>query len=431
MRISIISFLIGLFVSILIDYGIFRTLKSKCRTPRWPRAYALSAVVCWVYLTVVYLLPKRDADEGILYLMWLLYAYCTLYAAKAVYLAFALIDTLPMLFGRRRWKSSLFAGIPLALATLAVMWWGALAGRSRMEVIHQTIYSEKLPAAFEGYRIAQFSDIHVGTWGNDTAFISRLVDTILAQKPDLILFTGDIVNRKTTELRPFLHVLSRLHAPDGVYSILGNHDYGDYITWKTEALHLANNRQLDTWQRKMGWHLLNNDHSFIAKPSPFSPDSISISGDIQPLDSLVLIGVENWGEPPFRQYGDLRRAYPTHPDSMFNTHDKRFKILMTHNPEHWRRVTGASTNIDLTLSGHTHAMQFQIKEGNFKWSPSQYVYKLWGGLYTALNKEGQTVQLYVNIGAGEVGMPFRIGATPEVTLFTLRRGTPPPPSITL
>lgn len=413
MRIAFTSFLFLFVVSILIDWEILNSIRKFARKRIWSKYYLWSSIVCWIYLIVVYLWPKRNVDEDILLPMWLMFFYFTLYLFKACIALFSLLGRIPRLFSRRRLPLGLWIGVPVGLMAFCALWYGALWGRDRIEVVDVDIHCPRLPEAFVGYRIAQFSDIHVGTWGNDTAFISRLVDSINAQHPNLILFTGDIVNRTTTELRPFIPVLSRLKAPDGVYSILGNHDYGDYITWPNEALRLANNRLLDSWQRKMGWTLLNNSHRFITRDRTIH-DSIA-------RDTMVLIGVENWGEPPFRQYGDLTKAYPTHPDSAFNVHDDRFKLLMTHNPEHWRRVTSAQTNIDLTLSGHTHAMQIQLKAGEHRFSPSSLFYKFWGGLYIMENKDGDLVQLYVNVGAGEVGMPFRIGATPEITVFTLYR----------
>lgn len=413
MRIPLVAFISLLIVSILIDFIIYADINGSAKMRRAGKVYAWSAVVCWIYLTVVFLLPKKDVEGDIIYLMWMLFAYISVYITKLIVAVFSLIGRIPRLFHRQTYPLGLWFGLPLGVIAFGSMWYGAAVTRHKIEVTHVTVASPRLPASFIGYKIVQFSDLHTGTWGNDTTFVSDLVDSINAQKPDVVFFTGDIVNRKTTELKPFLKILSRLQAPDGVYSVLGNHDYGDYIEWPNNATHLANNRLLDKWEREMGWKLLNNTHTFISRTTTREEHART--------DSIILIGTENWGEPPFKQYGDLTKAYPRNPDSLFNQNDYRFKILLTHNPEHWRKVVSAQTNIDLTLSGHTHAMQMELKSGNFKWSPSQYVYKLWGGLYRSLNKSGQEVQLYVNIGSGEVGMPFRIGATPEVTVITLKR----------
>lgn len=286
-----------------------------------------------------------------------------------------------------------------------MLWWGALVTRHQINIVNITYVSDRLPESFDGYKIVQISDLHVGTWGEDTGFISAFVDSVNAQHPDLILFTGDIVNRQTTEMAPFLSVLTRLKARDGVYSVLGNHDYGDYINWPTPQDKAENMALMKAWQRQIGWRMLNNETVDI------------INGG----DTIKLIGVENWGEPPFRQYGHLTDAYPISRDSVCNLMDHRFKILMTHNPEHWRRESSEISNIDLTLSGHTHAMQMAIEIGSFRWSPAIFKYEEWGGLYRRNNRNGNPVDIYVNVGAGEVGMPFRLGAAkPEITVITLR-----------
>lgn len=284
------------------------------------------------------------------------------------------------------------------------MWVGAGYTRHHIVVNRIDIESPSIPRPFNGYTIAQISDIHVGTWGNDTTFISNLVDSVNALHPDLIVFTGDIVNRETKELKPFIPVLSRLKAKDGVLSILGNHDYGDYMDWKTPEDREKNNRLLAIYEAEMGWHLMNNERKFLVKDN----------------DSIMVIGIENWGDPPFPTYGDMEKSLSSSRDSVYNQNDNRYKILLTHNPEHWNRHISHETNIGLTLSGHTHAMQMMIDLGGWQWSPAKYRYELWGGLYDRLNDRGQKTQMYVNIGAGEVGMPARLfGAYPEISLFTL------------
>ncbi len=223
--------------------------------------------------------------------------------------------------------------------------------------------------------------------------MSRLVDHINSLDPDLIVFTGDIVNRKTDEITPFVEVLGRLHAPDGVIAILGNHDYGDYMTWPSDEAKRENMQMLYDTYDTAGINLLLNQTEWIRRGN----------------DSIAIIGVENIGDPPFPIYGSLSKAYPIPGDSTT-------KILLSHNPAHW--VDSISGNdkarIQLTLAGHTHAMQIEM----FGISPAALRYKTWGGLYADSHERHQ---LYVNIGAGTVGMPMRLGATPEVTLLTLRR----------
>lgn len=415
-------FVILLFVvAILIDLYILRDINrfiSLKNRKRWKIGYFISMIIGYGLLVAVMCMPVRDESSDILPVMWLLYSFLTIYISKIVYALISLITRLCSFISRGRIRERRYErdikkgnvgvkiGMILAFCTFFLLWWGVFFTRREIQVNQVTITSVKLPAAFNGYKIVQFSDAHVGTWGNDTTFISKLVDRINGLKPDMIVFTGDIVNRRTDELQPFLKVLSRLKAKDGVYSVLGNHDYGDYIDWKNEADHKRNNELLARWEKEMGWRLLNNERAFVTKGN----------------DSIVLIGVENWGEPPFPEYGRLTEAYPSHRDSTYNLNDSRFKILLTHNPEHWSREVLNISNIDLSLSGHTHAMQMMISIGNWKWSPSVFKYSRWGGLYKEKSKSGEPMNLYVNIGSGEVGMPSRIGsAYPEITEIILYR----------
>jgi len=296
------------------------------------------------------------------------------------------------LFHKERLSWLSVAGGFFAILTFLLIWWGALVGRYRIQVNEVEISVANLPDSFDGYKIVQFSDIHVGTFGSDTAFVKQLVDRINAENGDLIVFTGDIVNRKTDELLPFVSVFSELEAPDGVISILGNHDYGDYSDWPDSVSKAENMSMLYDLNKKMGWNLLSNSHEYIYNGT----------------DSIAIIGVENVGDPPFKIYGSLKNSYP-------DLHDSVVKILLTHNPAHWsQEVDGSDKNIALTLSGHTHAMQMEL----FGVSPAVFRYKTWGGLY---NDENNRHQLYVNIGTGTVGLPMRLGATPEITVFTLRK----------
>lgn len=404
MRIPVPAAITLFIISFLVDWLIWTDIRKYADRKVWSRIYAISSVACWAFLLVTLLLPRRDLDSDIQSLMWMLYSYITVYFAKLIYVIFSLLGRIPQIWKSHRINSGLWVGMPLGLLVFIAMWYGVIVTRHEVEVNHVEISSPRIPKSFNGYTIAQFSDAHVGTWGKDTTFISNLVDSINNLHPDLIVFTGDIVNRHTPELEPFLHVLSRLNAKDGVVSVLGNHDYGNYADWKSQNEQDANNALLAIWQRQMGWQLMNNTHRFL----------------VNGTDTIALIGVENWGEPPFHQYGRLEDAYPMSKDSIHNLNDDKYKILLSHNPEHWNREVSHTTNIDLTLSGHTHAMQFMISLGNWKWSPSKYRYPQWAGLYERIAPDGTPSKLYVNIGCGEVAMPFRVGATPEITLFTLK-----------
>lgn len=413
MRIPWIFAIVVGIISVVTDIYIWSDIKRNYPRCKWGRmTYSVTAVLCWIGLASVVFLPYRSASENIIWIMWLLYSLITIYVAKIVFVIFSLLGRLPdivyIIKGKpvNSLKSGKWIGLPLAIVVFATMWWGALVTRKSLQVNEVTFVSDRLPAGFDGYRIVQISDLHVGTWGSDTRFISKLVDTVNACHPDVILFTGDIVNRETAEMAPFLKTLTRLKAPDGVFSVLGNHDYGDYIDWPSKRDKAENMQLMYEWQRIIGWDLLNNTHRQL----------------IHNADTLQLIGVENWGEPPFHQYGHLTDACPIDKDSLRNLRDGRFKILMTHNPEHWRQEVTKISNIDLTLSGHTHAMQMVFDIFGKKWSPAEFKYEEWGGLYHKFNSRGDKLSIYVNIGAGEVGMPFRIGgAMPEITVITLKR----------
>ena len=395
----VFSFLIDLYISADVN----QLWKKKGRIIYW-----ITSILCYALLIVTICLPRRDAYSGISATMWLLFTYLTIYVAKFLYLVCSF-------FGRLLRKAlnigfsyypSRWIGLFLGLSLMALMWVGAGYTRNRIMVTHQDFYSEKLPESFIGYKIVQISDLHVGTWGKDSTFLKNLVDTVNAQHPDLIVFTGDIVNRQSDELTPFIEILSGFRAKDGVYSILGNHDYGDYIDWESPMDKERNLLQLKDYQRKMGWRMLNNDKTFIHNGN----------------DSILLIGVENWGEPPFPQYGDLDLALSPDSGNKIHQNDDTYKILLSHNPEHWNQEVSKNTNIDLTLSGHTHAMQAMIKIGEWKWSPAKYRYEQWGGPFSRKNSKGEETSLYVNIGTGAVGMPARLlSAYPEVTIITLRK----------
>jgi uncharacterized protein len=251
---------------------------------------------------------------------------------------------------------------------------------------------DNLPASFKGLKIAQLSDIHSGSLTNPAA-VRRGVDMVLAEKPDLILFTGDLVNNIALEVGEYQAIFGCLNAPMGVYSTLGNHDYGDYSWWENAESKKANLDHLIRIQQEMGWRLLMNEHVVLERGG----------------DQIALLGVENWSaKARFPKYGKLDEAYA-------GAEIYPFKILMSHDPSHWdAQVRKEYPDIDLTLSGHTHGMQFGLEVPGFKWSPVQYIYKEWAGLYA----EGRQ-KLYVNRGFGFIGYPGRVGIMPEITVIEL------------
>lgn len=407
MRIPVLPLVFLFIASFLLDLYISLDVRQIWKK-RGVAIYWITAILCYAVLIVGISLPRRDADSGIGSVMWLLFTFCTIYIGKIIYFFCSILGRLFRMGTGIRWNwyPSRLIGVVCGLIAIGVMWIGAGYTRHQIEVTHELFQSPKVPESFNGYKIVQLSDLHVGTWGRDTTFVSNLVDTVNSINPDLIVFTGDIVNRQTGELLPFVEILSRLKSKDGVYSILGNHDYGDYVDWPSSAEKEKNLLQLKEQQRKMGWHLLNNESVFIR------------NGE----DSLLLVGVENWGEPPFPQYGDLNKALAKNRNNRVNQNDSNFKILLSHDPEHWNQEVSKDTNIDLTLSGHTHAMQAIVKIGNWKWSPAQFRYEQWGGRFDRDNENGEHTALYVNTGSGAVGMPARLlAAYPEVTVITLKK----------
>ena len=387
MRFPLLLALIALAINIALDFYIWRRLKR----PGLRKVYLwLSVALSALWLGIIFAPKSYGNDDAMQHLIWALYVYWSVYIPKYVFFIFDAAAAIPHLFRRRRWHWLSGIGAGVAAVVFAALWWGARVGRFRLDVKEICVDIPGLPAELRGARIVQISDWHVGSYGRDTTFVARTVDVINALRPDAVVFTGDIVNRHSDELRPFMAPLSRLHAPLGVYSIMGNHDYGDYYRWPSEEAHRADADSLRVMQRRMGWRMLDNEAVALSAPS----------------GRLILMGVENIGEPPFTTRGDLRRAYPALADSFP-------KILLSHNPRHWTdSISGnPDANIALTLSGHTRAMQMRI--GNF--SPAAWRYPTWGGLYD----DGAGHRLYVNTGLGTVGLPMRIGATPEITVITL------------
>lgn len=393
MRIPILTAIILIVGSLLVDAYLFVNLRRRCKSKLPSVLEGLSAVVMVGMLIVAIAMPRRSGDDGTLRcIMWMLFSFISVYFPKFLAMLFDLIASLPKLWHKPRWRFLTRAGVVLSVLLFIGLWWGALINRNNMQVKEVNVTIPELPVPFEGYRIVQISDLHVGTFGNDTAFVSRFVDRVNSLHPDLIVFTGDIVNRHTPELIPFVPVLSRLRASDGVVSILGNHDYGDYFVWPDSVAKQQNMEMLVRLQDEMGWDLLLNEHRWLKAKG----------------DSIALIGVENVGDPPFHTYGSLPRAYATPGDSVV-------KILLSHNPAHWVNdiARNDTMNIALTLAGHTHAMQVEL----LGVSPAAMRYETWGGLY---DDGSARRRLYVNIGAGTVGIPMRLGATPEITVITLR-----------
>ncbi len=335
------------------------------------------------------------------------------YVSKFLGLIFMVLDDLIRFF---RWVASFFykpaqqiieqndgvprseflmtAGIIAAGGILSGLTFGIASGAHDYRIRRKTLYLKNLPKSFDGMRLVQLSDIHTGSFWNRTA-VQGGVEMAMAEKPDMIVFTGDLVNDVASEMKDYTSVFDKVQAPLGVYSILGNHDYGDYIPWQSKEAKQKNLENLKEAHAAMNWKLLLNENTDIMVNN----------------EKLRLIGVENWSNRGrFHCYGDLAKASlaPEASDC---------KILLSHDPSHWRaEVLKEYSDIALMLAGHTHGMQFGLELGNFKWSPVQYMYPEWAGLYS----EGDQ-HLYVNRGYGYIGYPGRLGIAPEITVFELKR----------
>lgn len=279
-----------------------------------------------------------------------------------------------------------FALIP----ALGVMGWfafGFIEGWKRLELKHITFTSPDLPPYFDGYRLVQITDFHLGSFPPGNDFVQKVVDATNNEEPDMILFTGDLVNNQASEVEPYLDTLGQLHASDGIYSIWGNHDYCEYDNNHSIGALKRNRRMLYGYQESLGWHQLMNEHHVVSHG----------------MASIAVIGVENPGQPPFTNRSNLKKA-------MKGLKPDMFKILLSHDPHHWRREV-VGKKIQLTLAGHTHAGQLKIG----KWTPARMAFKEWGGAY----RIGEQM-LYVSSGIGG-SFPFRLGAWPELTVITLKR----------
>lgn len=291
--------------------------------------------------------------------------------------------------GTRR-NYGLHVGLVLACAIMGLTLYGSTFGFSKVVVRHETYWSADLPKAFDGYRIAHLSDLHAGTFsGRLIDILRREADSVNAQRPDLIVFTGDLQNMRPTELPPAEPYLRWLRAKDGVVSVLGNHDYAMYVD-APDSVRLACERELRLFERRLGWRLLLNSNVAIRRGG----------------DSIVVAGMENDGRPPFPQRGDIGKA-------MRGVSSGTFTVMLEHDPTAWRRVILPRSSAQLTLSGHTHAMQFEL----FGWSPASLVYSEWGGMFHECARA-------INVSKGMGGfIPFRVGASNEVVIITLRRGS--------
>tara|TARA_B100000768_G_scaffold50382_1_gene49158 strand:+ start:159 stop:1382 length:1224 start_codon:yes stop_codon:yes gene_type:complete len=372
-RYSFLFLSIAAYINFLVT--VLTYSRSDGQTPQFQMASGMLLTVLIPKLIVIFVLFGEDVYR------WILKVISALSSGET-----------KSLVGRRKFISQLALGI--AAIPFASFIYGIIQGKYNYKVLKYQLTFKDLPEAFDGFTITQISDIHSGSFTNKEK-IQYGVDLINEQKSDIMLFTGDIVNNKADEMDDWIDVFDKLEAKEGKYAILGNHDYGDYMDWKSPQDKVDNFQKVKDIHKKIGFDLLLDEHRYLEKNG----------------EKIALLGVENWGKG-FNQAGDLQKAA---------AHIKKedFKILMTHDPSHWEyKVKEDPFNYQLTLSGHTHGLQMGIEiPGWFKWSPSKYVYKQWAGLY---EEAGRFVN--VNRGFGYHAFPGRVGIWPEITVIELKKG---------
>lgn len=407
---------------ILLDVYAFQTLRTALRrTPKLRRwaygAYVLLAVLCYGLLLLTGLkILELDRLPNSIFRAFLF----ANYLSKFIMVFFLFLDdfrrTIQWLarqigqlvdrtFDMRKSggkfegepisRSEFLAKSSLALAAFPAIstTYGMIVGAHDYRIHHKTIRLPHLPKALDGVRVAQISDIHAGSFFNKTA-VRRGIEMVNRQKADLIFFTGDLVNNRASEMKDYFEVFTKIKAPLGVYSSLGNHDYGSYYRWKSEAAEKQNFQDMLELHQRLGWRLLRNENELLR-----------IDGE-----TLGVLGVENWSaNPRFPRQGDLQKAWQ-------GTQEAAVKLLLSHDPSHWKAQVLDYKDIDLMFAGHTHGMQFGVEIGDVKWSPAEFAYNEWAGLY---EQNGQF--LYVNRGFGYIGLPARIGMPPEITVVELKK----------
>jgi predicted MPP superfamily phosphohydrolase len=401
---------IVLIIAVLIDVYVFQAIKTITQG-LLPRTRMAIFIAYWsltvLALAALVLLPyfRLQYTRASGYIIAIILG---LYIAKLITGIFLLLDDIRRLIqylvarfnppaapgaepGITRSVFLSWLGLGLGTSVLGALVYG-FSNKYNYKVHRVKLAYPNLPPAFKGLKIVQLSDIHSGSLANPDA-VNKGIERVLAEKPDLILFTGDLVNDFASEVGEYQAIFGRLKAPMGVFSTLGNHDYGDYAGWDSVEAKKANLDRLKAIQEEMGWRLLMNEHVALERDGA----------------QIALIGIENWSaKARFPKYGRMDLAYP-------GTEKYPFKILMSHDPSHWdAEVRPHYPDIDLMLAGHTHGMQFGIEIPGLKWSPVQFLYRQWAGLY----EEGRQ-RLYVNRGYGFIGYPGRFGILPEITLIEL------------
>jgi len=360
--------------------------------------WVIYAAFVFSFLSFTIFAPRLKTPEMYFWFSRLIAAFVLVYLPKIIIFLFSSMGAIRYLirriiFKKTRRKYFIINEIGLVIATLLfiLMFYGFSMGRYNYKVRNIEIIADNIPQSFDGYKIVHITDIHLGSYGESYKGVKKAVDIINSLDADVIAFSGDMVNNFASEMNIWMDELKRLKAKDAKYSILGNHDYGHYVHWDSKEAEEANLRKLIELQEEAGFDVLMDEKRTMHHS----------------IDSIVFVGVQNWGKPPFPALGDLNKA-------MQGVKDNAFTVLLSHDPNHWEAEV-LDRNIELTLSGHTHAMQVGIEIPGIKWSPAKYLYKYWDGLYQKGNK-----YLNVNRGLGYIAFPGRIGLRPEITVITLR-----------
>lgn len=388
---SLVLLFAFLFV-LVTDTLLFIQIKNYLQKRKYILLYVIHTLLFIIgILTYHFIVPRIKSPEtyfwigkgiGILFLF---------YVPKILFILFNCVAWILSKFNRLISKIIRWFALTVAFLSFFLILFGITRGRYAYKTATTEICFKELPPAFNHLSIIQLSDLHLGSYGKSYKGITELVRQVNALHPDLILFTGDMVNNFASEMPFWMETLSQLQAKYGKFAVTGNHDYGNYVKWKSKADQQENMRQFYKNMETMGFRMLNNAHT------PLIVDN----------DTIYIAGIENWGKPPFPQYGDLMEA--------MKGIQGKFTILMSHDPSHWRAQV-LDYHIPLTLAGHTHAMQMGIKIGNYEWSPSKYLYPEYDGLYKNKNS-----YLYVSRGQGYLGFPGRIGLRPEISRLILTR----------
>jgi len=394
------------FFILIIDLYVFKAINIVCKKYHNKTIRIIFNIFYWgisVFFIILFICVRLNHKEvrdyhTLTFFFNIIGIFLLFYVSKIVIIIFHLIEDIICLIRRifiknkNRIRIISKIGFIISIIPFIFIFYGMFYGRYNYKINYNEIKYDNLPQNFNGFKIVQISDFHLGTLNGNNKQLQKIVSIINSLKPDVIIFTGDLVNNFADEVKGTESIISKLKAKYGKYSVLGNHDYGDYTKWRSPVDKENNLKQLILWHKILGFKLLLN-----------RADSINLNGQ-----KIAILGVENWGLPPFHKYGNIFEA-------LDDAKNIPFKILLSHDPSHWSKEVKDQTDIALTLSGHTHGFQFGYKFGNKQWSPIQYKYPQWSGLYKDNNQ-----YLYVNTGIGVIGFPGRIGMPPEITVIVLK-----------